>query len=143
MRKREVASRLHSAAIHLLRRVRRDDPVMELTPARASVLSVLVFGGPRTPGELAGIEQVAAPTMTKLVHGLVRDGYVRKRAHPDDGRAVVVVATAKARRALETGRQRRLDLLQKLFSELSDDEWAVLDRAAAIIEQRVTTANFR
>jgi DNA-binding MarR family transcriptional regulator len=137
MRKSDVAGRLHSAAIHLLRRVRRADPLMELTPARASVLSVLVFGGPRTPGELAAIEQVAAPTMTKLVHGLVRDGYARKRAHPEDGRAVVITATAKAERALQEGRRRRIELLQKLFSDLSDSEWAALDRAAGIIEKGV------
>jgi DNA-binding MarR family transcriptional regulator len=137
MRKSQIAGRLHRAAIHLLRRVRRADPLMELSPARASVLSVLVFGGERTPGELAGIEQVAAPTMTKLVNGLVRDGYVRKRSHPEDGRAVVITATAKAKRALEAGRQRRIDLLQKLFSDLSENEWQALDRAAAIIEQRL------
>jgi DNA-binding MarR family transcriptional regulator len=137
MRKSDVAGRLHSAAIHLLRRVRRDDPLMELTPARASVLSVLVFGGPRTPGELAAIEQVAAPTMTKLVNGLVRDGYVRKRLHPADGRAVVITATGKAERTLREGRRRRLELLQKLFSDLSDSEWAVLERAASLIEKAV------
>lgn len=135
MRKPEVAARLHSAAIHLLRRVRRDDPLMELTPARASVLSVLVFGGPRSPGELAAIEQVAAPTMTKLVNGLARDGYVRKRSHPGDGRAVVITATAKAKRALRAGRRRRLRLLQALFEDLSDGEWEVLDQAAGIIER--------
>lgn len=135
MRKPEVAARLHSAAIHLLRRVRRDDPLMELTPARASVLSVLVFGGPRSPGELAAIEQVAAPTMTKLVNGLARDGYVRKRSHPGDGRAVVITATAKAKRALQAGRRRRIRLLQALFEDLSDGEWEVLDQAAGIIER--------
>jgi DNA-binding MarR family transcriptional regulator len=139
MRKTDIASRLHSAAIHLLRRVRRDDPLMDLSPARASVLSILVFAGPRTPGELAELEQVAAPTMTKLVNGLVRDGYARKRASTQDGRAVVVSATAKAERALEDGRRRRIQLLQSLFSEVEDSEWAVLDRAAAIIEERLDT----
>lgn len=135
MRKPEVAARLHRAAIHLLRRVRRDDPLMQLTPARASVLSVLVFGGARSPGELAALEQVAAPTMTKLVNGLARDGYVRKRSHPDDGRAVVITATAKAKRALQAGRRRRIQLLEKLFEDLSDDEWEILDQAAGIIER--------
>jgi DNA-binding MarR family transcriptional regulator len=137
MRKSDVAQRLHSAAVHLLRRVRRDDPLMDLTPARASVLSVLVFGGPRTPGDLAAIEQVAAPTMTKLVNGLIRDGYVRKRRHSEDGRAVLISATAKAERALQAGRRRRIELLQSLFAELTETEWATLDRAAAIIRDRL------
>jgi DNA-binding MarR family transcriptional regulator len=140
MRKSDVAQNLHSAAIHLLRRVRRDDPLMELTPARASVLSVLVFGGPRTPGELAAIEQVAAPTMTKLINGLIRDGYARKRRHSEDGRAVMISATAKAERALQAGRQRRIQLLQSLFEELTDTEWATLKRAADIIHDRLKTS---
>ena len=143
MRKSDVASRLHSAAIHLLRRVRRADPQMALTPARASVLSVLVFGGPRTPGELAELEQVAAPTMTKLVNGLVAEGYARKRTHPHDRRAVVITATAKARRALHAGRQRRLELMQALFEDLSAAEWATLDAAAALIEVRLRTHGSR
>ena len=140
MRKSDVAQKLHSAAIHLLRRVRRDDPLMDLTPARASVLSVLVFGGPRTPGDLAAVEQVAAPTMTKLVNGLIRDGYARKRRHSEDGRAVLISATAKAERALQEGRQRRIQLLQGLFEDLSESEWAALDRAADIIQKRLRNA---
>ena len=137
MRKSDVAARLHSAAIHLLRRVRRDDPLMALSPARASVLSILVFGGPRTAGELTEAEQVAAPTMTKLVNGLVRDGYVRKRKHPGDGRAVIITATPKAARALQEGRRRRIELLQTLFADLDDEEWRTLEAAASIIEGRM------
>jgi DNA-binding MarR family transcriptional regulator len=134
MRKSETAARVHAAAIHLLRRVRRNDPLMALTPARASVLSVLVFGGPKSPGELAEIEQVAAPTMTKLINGLVRDGYVLKRPSREDGRAVVITATAKARNALEAGRRRRIELVRALFAELTDDEWQTLAKAASLIE---------
>ena len=131
----KTASRVHSAAIRLLRRVRRDDPLMELSPARASVLSVLVFGGAKTPGELTRIEQVAAPTMTKLINGLARDGYVFKKPSPDDGRAVVIRATAKAERVLREGRRRRVRLVRSLFKDLTNAEWALLDRAAQLIEE--------
>jgi DNA-binding MarR family transcriptional regulator len=137
MRNSDVAMRLHAAAIHLLRRVRRDDPLMELTPARASVLSVLVFGGARSPGELAQIEQVAAPTMTKLINGLVHDGYVTKKPSRADGRAMVVAATAKARAALEAGRRRRIQLLHALFADLTDAEWKALERACGLIEREL------
>jgi DNA-binding MarR family transcriptional regulator len=137
MRKSDVATRLHSAAIHLLRRLRRDDPLMALSPARASVLSILVFGGPRTPGQLTEAEQVAAPTMTKLINGLARDGYVRKKKHPRDGRAVIITATPKAARALHEGRRRRIELLQSLFRGLDEEQWRTLDAAASIIEGRV------
>src|SRR5712691_9907673 len=90
---RTTADRLHSAAIHLLRRLRRQDEAMGLTPARASALSVLVFGGPVTLGALAQAEQVSAPTVTRLVVGMERDGLVRREADPHDGRVVWLRAT--------------------------------------------------
>jgi len=73
-RRLAVADRLHSAAIHLLRRVRKQDESLGLTAARASALSVLVFGGPVTIGQLARAEPVEAPTMTRLVVALAREG---------------------------------------------------------------------
>src|SRR5687767_115077 len=89
----DIASRLHSASIHLLREVRRQDPESGLSPARLSALSVLVFGGPRTLGALAAAEQVTAPTMTRLVAALEADGYLSRRPSPSDRRAVIVDAT--------------------------------------------------
>ena len=83
---RSLADRLHSAAIHLLRRLRRHDEAMGLSPARASALSVVVFGGPVTIGQLARAEQVSAPTMTRLIVGMERDGLVRRDADACDGR---------------------------------------------------------
>src|SRR5258708_32539206 len=67
-----LADRLHSAAIHLLRRVRSQDTVTGEGPARLSALSVLVFSGPKTLGELAAAEQVKPPTMSRIVAGLER-----------------------------------------------------------------------
>src|SRR5690606_37910081 len=103
-----LADRLHSLAIHLLRWARTVDTAAGLSAARLSVLSVLVFGGPRTVTELADAEQVATPTMTRLLQGLERDGYVRRRRERADARVVRVTATAKGRRALEAGRRARV-----------------------------------
>jgi len=69
-----VADRLHSAAIHLLRRVRKQDVATGEGPARLSALSVLVFGGQKTLSELAAAEQVKPPTMSRIVAGLARNG---------------------------------------------------------------------
>ena len=96
-----VADRLHSAAIHLLRRLRVEDEALGISAPRLSALSVLVSAGPRRVGELAEAEQVEPPTMTRLVDGMERDGYVTRRPDPDDGRAVIVGATSKGVRALE------------------------------------------
>jgi DNA-binding MarR family transcriptional regulator len=132
---REVADRLHSAAIHLLRRVRKVDEASGLSAARLSALSVLVFGGPATPGQLARAEQVAPPTMTRLLQALEREGLVRREAHEDDRRAVRVHATARGRRILERGRERRVRELEQLLHGLSDEELDTLGAAAETIER--------
>ena len=102
----ETADRLHSAAIHLLRRLRVRDRESGIGPAQLSALSVLVFGGPRSLGELADAEQVRPPTMSRIVSGLERAGLV-KRESTEDGRRVRLLATPKGTKILREGRQRR------------------------------------
>ncbi len=133
----EVADRLHSAALHLVRTVRTTDVAMGLSPARASALSVLVFGGPRTVGQLADAEGVRSPTMTRLVNSLEADGLVRRQAGDADRRVVVIEATPQARRLLRAGRRRRVALLDALLADLADADLDILDRAAALIEAAV------
>src|SRR5215208_3533416 len=94
----ETADRLHSAAIHFLRRVAREDETSGLSPARLSALSVVVFAGPLTLGELADAERVRPPTMTRIVAALEEDGFVRGDVDRDDRRVTLVRATAKGTR---------------------------------------------
>lgn len=128
-------SSIHSAAIHLLRRVRVVDDEMGLTPARASALSVLVFGGSCTLTELARGEQVTTATMSRLVAAMEREGLVRRQPDARDGRAALLHATAKARRVLERGRARREQVLEELFAGLPARDREAIGRAAAIIEE--------
>ena len=136
-RRREVADRLHSASIHLLRRVRTVDEASGLSAARLSALSVVVFGGPKMLGRLAQAEQVSAPTMSKLVDALEREGLVTRESDERDRRAVVVAATEQGERILLEGRRRRIDELAGLFEELSPGELETLGEAAAIVERQV------
>ena len=138
MSSRATADRLHSAAIHLLRNVRASDVETGLSPARLSVLSVLVFGGARTPSELAAAEQVRLPTISALVRGLEEDGLVRRAPDPDDGRAVRLSATAKGRRILQRGRERRLHNLEELLEPLSREELRTLSEASEILERAIS-----
>jgi DNA-binding MarR family transcriptional regulator len=131
----ETASRLHSVAIHLLRRVRKSDVESGLSPARASALSVLVFGGPRTIGELATAEQVSAPTMTRLVAGLEKDGHLKRSPDPSDGRAVQVRATAKGRRVLEMGRDRRVEQVIAILDSLKSADLRRVEQAVDVLER--------
>jgi DNA-binding MarR family transcriptional regulator len=118
----ETADRLHSAAIHLLRRLRLRDRESGVGPSQLSALSVLVLGGgPRSLGELAEAEQVRPPTMSRIVSGLVRSGLVR-RGKTEDGRRVRLEATAKGTRILQEGRQRRVESLAHGLSSLSNED---------------------
>lgn len=129
----DVADRLHSAAIHLLRYLRRADVETGLTAARASVLSVLVFGGPTTIGDLANAEQVSAPTMTKLITSLEGEGLVRRVADERDRRVVRVHATPQAGRILRKGRAARVRVLADRLRPLESADLETLGRAADIL----------
>jgi len=131
----EAADRFHSAAIHALRHVRREDPATGLSPARLSALSVLVYGGPRTLGELAAAEQVRPATMTRIAQSLVEDGYARREADPTDGRVARLTATAKGRRVMQRGRERRVTNLARLLGRLSAEEVAHVHEAAELVER--------
>lgn len=131
----DAADRFHSAAIHALRHVRREDPASGLSAARLSALSVLVFGGERTLGELAGAEHVRPATMTRVVQALERDGLVRREADPTDRRATRLSATKKGERMLWRARERRVDKLAELLSHLTPREVEQVRRAAELVEK--------
>ena len=136
-RAERVADRLHSASIHLLRRVRRRDDESGVTAPHLSALSVLVFGGPRTLGELAEAEQVRPPSITRIVRNLEADGLVERETDPADRRVARVRATVKGRRILEEGRRRRISDLAGRLGSLDDAEMETLERAAELIERVV------
>ena len=131
----ELAARVHSAALHLLRRLAQDDRATGVSAPRLSALSVLVFGGPRTIGELAGLEGVTPPTMTRLVAAMVADGLIDRREDPADRRVVRVQASATGRSLLLAGRDRRVAALAAMVKPLTAKERRRLDAAAATIER--------
>src|SRR4051794_2504468 len=136
----DLATEINSVAIHLVRRVRRTDVELGVPPAQLSALSVLVFGGEQTLSSLAAAEQIAAPTMTRIVQGLERRGLVRRRAHPEDGRATVIEATARGRRLMERGRSLRVAQLVAQLDDLTAAERDDLRRGVTLlrrIEQRL------
>jgi len=131
----DAADRFHSAAIHALRHVRRNDPETGLSAARLSALSVLVFGGPRTLGELAAAEHVRPATMTRIVQALEEGGLVRRESDPRDRRVTRLHATAKGERVMWRGRERRVENLASLISGLSEEEVAQVHDAAELVER--------
>ena len=136
-RAERVADRLHSASIHLLRRVRKQDDATGVTAPHLSALSVLVFGGPRTLGELAAAEQVRPPTMSRIVDALVEAKLVTREAKPGDRRSVSIAATEEGVRLLEAGRERRVRVLSERLGRLAESERRALARGIELLE-RVT-----
>ena len=130
-----VADRLHSAAIHLLRRVRKQDAETGEGPARLSALSVLVFGGPVSLGQLAAAEQVKPPTMSRIVAGLKRSGLVEIVSDRSDARRLQIRATAKGTRLLQAGRRRRIEYLAEHLEMLGEQEVESLQRAVEILDR--------
>ena len=131
----DVADSLHSAAIHLLRRLRRVDDSTGLSAPKLSTLSVLVFGGPMKLGELAAAEQVRPPTMSRLIQDLESAKMVMRSSDKTDGRVVRIQATQRAKKLLKEGRSQRVTLLAKWLDELSNQELQALNEAATSIEQ--------
>ena len=131
----ELADRLHSAAIHLLRHVRVQDAASGLAPARLSALSVLVFGGAMSLNDLARAEQVRPPTMSRIVDALESENLIRRTVNPRDRRAVVLEATEKGTAILWQGRKRRVKFLAKHLSRLSEQECKQIEAAIKAIQK--------
>lgn len=130
----DVADQLHSAAIHLLRRLRVRDRESGIGPAQLSALSVLVFGGPRSLGELAEAEQVRPPTMSRIVAGLQRARLIRRQA-TEDGRRIRLTATAKGTKIMWEGRKRRVETLAKALASRPENEREQLREAITLLQR--------
>jgi DNA-binding MarR family transcriptional regulator len=133
----ELADRLHSAAIHLLRRLRREDDASGLPAPQLSALSVIVFGGPITLGDLAHAEQVRPPTITRVVAALEEDGLVERVQGDADRRVVRVQATARGAKLLQEGRQRRVASLAAALHALPAAERTAIAHAIPAMEKVV------
>ena len=131
----EIAEALHAGAIRVLRIVRVEDTKAGIGPAQLSALSVLVFVGPRTLGELAAAEQVTPPTMSRIVQALVEQGLADRISPPEDRRSVRIGPTARGRKLLLAGRDRRVRVLAKHLERLNDDDLNTLAQAARLLAE--------
>jgi DNA-binding MarR family transcriptional regulator len=129
----QAAEALHAGTIRVLRLVRAEDAQAGIGPAQLSALSVLVFLGEKTVGELAALEQVRPPTMSRIVDGLVEKKLVERVSSESDRRAVRITATPAGRKLLLAGKARRVRALAKRFEGLSKDEVETLYAAAQIM----------
>ena len=135
----DLADSLNSAAIHLLRRVRKEDRASGIGPAQLSALSVLVFGGAMSLGDLAAAEQVKPPTMVRIVHSLSEQRLVTARGDKHDRRKIGIEATARGRGLMLRARKRRVQALAGLVAGASPKEQEQLRAAVGIIRHLLST----
>ena len=132
----DLADRLHSAAIHLLRRLRIQDLASGVGPAKLSALSVLVFSGrPFSLAELASAEQVKNPTMSRLVAAMEGEGLVKIEAAKEDARSIQITPTVRGKALLLAGKKRRVDSLAQAVSSLTDTELEQMEQATGLLRE--------
>ena len=118
--------RFHHLAVVMLRGLKQVDEAGGFAGPRASALSVLVFRGPQSLGELARAEGVKPPTMSRLVKAMQAEGLVESVTAAHDQRQVRIAASARGRKLLLKGRRRRLEALAKLLEGAAPREKAAL-----------------
>ncbi len=129
-------SRLRLAVVRLSRRLRQQN-TSDITPSQLSALSTIEREGPLSLGELAAIENVSPPTISRIVGTLEGDGYVERTPGSDDRRVALVRATTKANRELDRARAQRDAWLARQLAELDDDERRALTRAVPVLERLI------
>lgn len=132
-RRRRVANELNTTAIHTLRVARTTDAESGLSPERLSLLSVVVYAGPRTMSQLARAEQVTRPAITRIVGGLEADGLVSRESVADDRRCTRVSATSAGRAVLEDARRRRVEGLADVLRGATAAELDLVSEALVVV----------
>ncbi|MEV0153061.1 MarR family transcriptional regulator [Micromonospora sp. NPDC050686] len=131
----QLAPQLRDAITRLNRRVRQARPVGDLTVTQLSALTSLRLAGALTPRELADVERVQPPTMTRIVAKLEERGLVRRTPHPTDGRQVILAATEGGRAVLDQFERARNEWLASRLAALGEEDRDTLRRAAEILQQ--------
>ncbi|SCL37347.1 DNA-binding transcriptional regulator, MarR family [Micromonospora pallida] len=131
----QLAQHLRDALTRLNRRVRQARPVGDLTVTQLSALTSLRLAGALTPRELADVERVQPPTMTKIVAKLEDRGLVRRTPHPTDGRQVILTVTDGGQAVLDQFERARDGWLATRLADLTEEDLDVLDRAAEILQR--------
>ena len=129
-----LASALRTSVLRLGRRLRRHAPG-DLTPAQLSALSVVRREPGVTLSGLAEYERVQPPTMTRIVEALVVRGLVERTVCADDRRVARLHPTPAGRDLVDAVRRRRDAYLATRLAALTDDERAVLARAAELLDR--------
>ncbi len=129
----ELAARFRFALIPLVRQLRQQNGP-DLTASQASALASVLHHGPVTVGELAELERVSSPMITKIAKGLTAQGLLTRTPDTDDRRVTRLDLTERGRVTLEDNRTRKDAWLAQRLADLDPTERAVLEAAIPILE---------
>ena len=130
----DLAHRLRPVIARLARRMRQEAGG-DLTPTQTAALATISLHGPLTPSELAAREKIQRPTATSVLALLEERGLIERTADPADRRSSLLSSSAAGEALLADVRERKDAFLAERLDQLSEDELAALDRAAAILER--------
>jgi DNA-binding MarR family transcriptional regulator len=131
--KEELAPRLRWAVTRMARRLRQEAGV-DIGPSQVAALATIDRHGPLSPSELAGIERIKRPTVTRIVRHLEQVKLVGRVRDPQDGRASILTITAEGRGLLKRLRERKTAYLAKRLAVMDADDRRTLERAAELLE---------
>jgi DNA-binding MarR family transcriptional regulator len=131
----DLASSLRLAVLRLGRRLGQESTAAEITPSQLSALTILAKHGELTLGELAALEQVAPPSMTRIASRLEAAGLLERRPDGSDRRVVRVALSASGAGLLEGGRERGDAYMSGRLSNLSESDAEALARALPVLER--------
>ena len=129
----DLAGHLRHTIVRVARRLRQEAGG-ELSPSLTAALSTVERHGPLTPSELAQLERVRRPTVTRTLGCLEREGLLERTPDPADGRSALVSVNAAGRERLRRLRGRKNAYLARRMRELPAADVATLERAAEILE---------
>ncbi len=129
----EVAARLRLSATRLARRLRQESGA-GLTPSQLSALAVVDNRGPLTLGNLADVERVAPPSITKVVAKLVADGLVVRSVDSQDRRIVYIATTEKGEALMSESRRRKTAWLASRIAQLDEEQQRCLVDALDVLD---------
>src|SRR6201996_1395467 len=132
----DTASQLRNAIVRTSRALRQEAATETgLSPATTAALATINRSGPLTPSELAELERVKRPTMTRTLAALEREGLIERTPDPADGRSSLVAVNDAGRERLARLRRRKSAYLARRLRKLDPDEVETLARAAELLER--------
>ena len=129
----DTAARLRRAVTRMNRRLRQS-ALGGVSPAQASLLASVDHLGRPTLGDLAAVEQIQPPSVTRLVRQLASDGLIVLVTDDVDRRATRATLTSAGRAELSSIRRRKTEFLESRLRELSPDDQAKVADLVSVLE---------